>query len=65
MTHVTIFLDDATEARLRGLSEATGFRAEDLCSSFVSEEAERLAASIEEEQRRRPAGLTILVEEQA
>lgn len=65
MTHVTIFLDDATEARLRGLAEATGYRAEDLCSNFVSEEAERLEAAIAKEQQRRPAQLTILVEEQA
>ncbi|CZT36164.1 hypothetical protein [Rhizobium sp. 9140] len=65
MTHVTIFLDDATEARLRGLVEATGFRAEALCSNFVSDEAEHLEAAIAEERQRRPAKLTILVEEQA
>lgn len=65
MTHVTIFLDDTTEARLRGIAEATGYRAEDLCSSFVSEEAERLAAAIAEEQQRRPTHVTILVEEHA
>ena len=42
MTSITIYLDPATEARLRQIADETDRRVEDLAEAAVSEEALRL-----------------------